>query len=56
MGNFKPFRDAIQTKFDAMTANVNLLFETDVDKDEMWNLYLDSFPAAANPIYSLMRL
>lgn len=55
MSNFKPFRDAIQAQFDTMTQSVNLLFETDVDKDEMWNLYLDSFPSAANPIYRERR-
>ena len=55
MSNFKVFRAAIQKKFEAMTKDVNMLFETDVDKDEMWNLYLDSFPAAANPIYRERR-
>lgn len=55
MSNFKEFRDAIRTHWYTMTENVNTLFETDVDKDEMWNLYLDSFPAEANPIYRERR-
>ena len=55
MSNFKSFRAAIQQKFEAMTNNATVLFETDVDKDEMWNLYLDSFPAEANPIYRERR-
>lgn len=53
--NFSEFRAAIQRQFEAMAKDVNMLFETDVDKDEMWNLYLDSFPAAANPIYRERR-
>ena len=55
MSNFKEFRNAIQTHWRTMTENVNTLFETDVDKDEMWNLYLDSFPAGSNPIYRERR-
>ena len=55
MSNFKEFRTVVQSQFDKMTENVNTLFETDVDKDEMWNLYLDSFPAEANPIYRERR-
>lgn len=31
------------------------LFETDVDKDYLWNLYLDSFPEGTNPIYRERR-
>lgn len=55
MSNFKEFRAVIQEKFDEMSKGVDSLFETDVDKDEMWNLYLDSFPAEANPIYRERR-
>lgn len=31
------------------------LFATDVDRDELWNLYLDSFPEGTNPIYIKRR-
>ena len=31
------------------------MFEVAVDKDEMWNLYLDSFPAGTNEIYRERR-
>ena len=37
-----------------MTDNCRL-FETDIDKDYLWNLYLDSFPEGTNPIYRERR-
>ena len=38
-----------------MTKDVERLFEAAVDKDEMWNTYLDSFPAGTNEIYRKRR-
>ena len=35
-------------------SNYNL-YETDIDKDYLWNLYLDSFPEGTNPIYRERR-
>lgn len=31
------------------------LYEVDIDKDYLWNLYLDSFPEGTNPIYRERR-
>ena len=52
---FKDFRKAIQDHFEKMVADVNTLFEVEVDKDEMWNTYLDSYPAGTNMIYRKRR-
>lgn len=52
---FLEFRNALQKNFTKMTKDVAQLFEVAVDKDEMWNLYLDSFPPRTNEIYRERR-
>lgn len=52
---FKDFRKAIQDHFEKMISDVNHLFEVEADKDEMWNTYLDSYPAGTNMIYRKRR-
>ena len=32
-----------------------MLFETDADKDRLWDIYLNSFPDGTNPIYKVRR-
>ena len=55
MGSFVDFRTKLQEHFSVMTDGAARLFAVDVDKDEMWNLYLDSFPAGTNEIYRERR-
>lgn len=52
---FLEFRNALQKNFAEMTKDATHLFEVAVDKDEMWNLYLDSFPPRTNEIYRERR-
>lgn len=52
---FKEFRNMIAEHFKKMTEDVEKLFEVGVDKDEMWNTYLDSFPAGTNEIFRKRR-
>lgn len=52
---FSKFEERFQQNFARLTANATHLYEVDVDKDEMWNLYLDSFPAGTNEIYRTRR-
>lgn len=52
---FSKFEERFQQNFAQLTANATHLYEVDVDKDEMWNLYLDSFPAGTNEIYRTRR-
>lgn len=37
------------------TLGSEYLFEVDLDKDVLWNLYLDSFPEGSNPIFRERR-
>lgn len=36
-------------------APATILYEVDIDKDYLWNLYLDSFPEGTNPVYRERR-
>lgn len=48
---FTQMRNLLIDHFNTMTKDVNHLFEVSVDKDELWNTYLNSFPAGTNEIY-----
>jgi len=52
---FKEFKNLFQENFRQMSKDTSHLFEVDLDKDEMWNLYLDSFPEGTNEIYRERR-
>ena len=52
---FTTMRNKLMENFAEMTKDITHLFEVNVDKDEMWNLYLDSFPAGTNEIYRERR-
>lgn len=52
---FTEMRDKLREHFDEMVKDTDHLFEVAVDKDELWNLYLDSFPAGTNEIYRERR-
>lgn len=51
MANFMKFKEAIQRNFEEMSKDATHLFEVDLDKDELWNTYLNSFPEGSNPVY-----
>ena len=52
---FKNVKNALAENFSRISATNNL-FETDIDKDCLWNLYLDSFPEGTNPVYRERRI
>ena len=52
---FRNFKKTLQENFNKITKDINNLFEVEVDKDELWNLYLDSFPEGTNEIYRERR-
>lgn len=50
--NFKPFATAIRNRFDALTSDKNrLVFRSSVTGDELWDIYLKSFPEGTNPMF-----
>ena len=49
--NFIKMRDLLIEHLNEMTQNVNFLFSVQVDKDEMWSTYLNSFNEKDNPIF-----
>lgn len=53
--SFVRMRDNLIAHFNQITKDVDNIFEVAVDKDEMWNLYLDSFPEGTNQIYRERR-
>lgn len=52
---FIQMRDLLIENFNKLSADATHLFEMPVDKDKMWNTYLDSFPAGTNEIYRERR-
>lgn len=52
---FAEFKKKFQEHFELMAKDADRLYEVEVDKDILWNLCLDSFPAEANKIYRKRR-
>ncbi|QGH74963.1 hypothetical protein MAL1_00217 [Bacteriophage DSS3_MAL1] len=49
MADFTKFADAVRAQFDGMKTDT--LYEVVVDRDEMWDVYLNAFPEGTNPIF-----
>jgi hypothetical protein len=52
---FKEFNAVLQQHCEEMFKTEGKLFAVDIDKDELWNLYLDSFPPGTNEIFRERR-
>ena len=52
---FKVFKQAVQRKLQELVDNNTVLFLTAVEKDVIWDTYLDSFPPGTNDIYKERR-
>lgn len=53
--NFKEFSKLLRENFEDMASSSDRLFVVDVDKDEMYNIYLDSFADGYNMLYRVRR-
>lgn len=47
---FIQFRDALQKRFDKLASEGNL-YQSGVEKDVIWETYINSFPEGTNPIF-----
>ncbi|MCL6801984.1 hypothetical protein M3F36_016565 [Clostridioides difficile] len=52
---FNNFKKQVQERFNKMTTGISYIYEVDLDKDRLWNLYLDSFPEGTNEIFRERR-
>ena len=52
---FKEMKQLLQENFKQLTKDADKLFEVEVDKDEMWSVYLESFPPEYNPVFRERR-
>lgn len=55
MSDFKQFSKQLTAHLNNIFASAKRLYVTDVDRDQLWNLYLDSFPEGENEIYKTNR-
>ncbi len=53
--NFKEFKDLMQTHTEEMFNNQEKLYITNINKDKLWELYLESFPEGTNEIFRERR-
>lgn len=53
--DFTSMRDKLISHFNEMVKGADQLFEVDLDKDELWNLYLNSFVDGTNEMFRERR-
>ena len=49
------FKQEVAAQLDKMCAENNYLFEVDLDKDKLWEIYLETIPSEDNQIYKTRR-
>ncbi len=52
---FKKFAKAVNQQFKSMASRGQLVYQVDIEKEELYNAYLEAFPAGTNEIYKTNR-
>lgn len=52
---FEQLLSQFQESFDTLAKDASKLFEVDLDRDALWELYLDSFPPGTNEVFRRRR-
>lgn len=55
MSEFKNYRTELQNHINSMMKTHSMFYQVNIDKEVMWNTYLDSFPDGANEIFRERR-
>jgi hypothetical protein len=55
VSNFINLQNHLTNHCEKLFKNAEILFEVDIDKDELWELYLNSFPPGTNEVYRERR-
>lgn len=53
--DFKQFKEVFNANYEAMVASSSDLFEVEIDRDDIVDIYLDSFPQGTNEIFRKRR-
>lgn len=53
--NFHDMQAALMKNFVDLVAKYGTAYQTDADKDDLWERYIESFPGRINPIYRTRR-
>ena len=53
--SFIDFRNQVNSRIQTLINQCDTLLEVDIEREELWNYYLDCFPAGTNPIYKERR-
>ena len=55
MTEFKKLQEAVKKQFNDLKDKSNFIFSLNLDKNELWEVYLNSFPEGTNDIYRERR-
>jgi len=55
MSEFKKIQEKLKEHFETMSKDADFIYAVDTEKNELWDIYLNSFPEGTNDIYRERR-